>query len=335
MKHILDRWVVGVSDHATCPFQVFGEVGDSGLKVFIPRGTYSCDRLTLTPEGLIVEGANRESSTLQFAGKEGSFINLKSSFARLSDFNIEGSARDYTSRTTGLHFQNSTRTKIDNLRIGGFGYGIQISEFGGNNINHCYIYGNRRAGIYMSGGAHGVAITGGTEIADAPFGIVLGQFRDSPWQLEHDNTSVVGQMVSVRGAVIEGIHATGNGVCKDCMGGVGIYSAMGQKGISVSDTYFEEMKVALQLGSAFMNDGKTAHTTAVLNATFRDNFLANVTSVIKLGRVSYGDISNNHCSGVTNMFDTSEAGLFQYVKVDTNFNCGRLVSKPFSANFGK
>jgi hypothetical protein len=303
---------------------------DSGHKVFVPPGTYLCRALNVHVRGTVLQGANRETSVLKYDSIHGSFVTLSEPFMKVADLAVLGSAPNSAATSVGVHLSGGSRSKLENVRIGGFAYGVQVSKLGGNNIDHCYIYQNRRAGIYLSDGAHGVSVTNGTEIADVPFGIMLGRFRDHPWSLDESFTGVTGQMVSVRGAVIEGIHAVDGPGCKKCFGGVGIYSGMGQKAIAVTDTYFEDMQVALQLGH-----GLKKHSTAAINAVFKDNFLSDVVSAVKVGRVYHGDISNNHCATVKHMFETSEASLFEDVKVERNFGYDKLTSHPFSADFGK
>lgn len=334
---VFPQWWGAFSDgsHAGETTRAIQMALDTGMKVFFSNGVYLNQGVTVGVNGAIIAGANREKTVLKFVGTKGSALILKGSFVKVSDLALQGAAKDSSSTSTGIHFIDSSRSQIENVRVNDFGYGVQVTKLGGNNISHCYIFRNTRAGIYLPGAAHGLSITNGTEIADAPFGIVLGKFRDTPWDIDYDSTDVTGQMVSVQGAIIEGLHAVGNGKCSDCVGGIGIFSGMGQKGITVNDTYFEAMKSALQLGSQFMNDGKTPHSTGVLNIVFRDNFLSNVKSAVKVGRAKFGDISNNHCAGVPHFFDTSEAGLFSEVKVEHNFGYGKLVSKPFAGDFGK
>ncbi len=302
---------------------------DSGHRVYIPPGTYLSNKVSLSKPGVVVQGAGKEQSVLLYNDPhKGSFFNLNASFVKLQDLKIQGKTSGIGSETTGVLFEKATRSQLNNIRIQNFSYGVRLFTAWGNNVSHCYIYQNPRAGIYLESGAHAFSVTDGTEIAGSAFGLFLGRFRNDPFDVDYSFRRVAGQMVSVSDSIIEGIHAVDGKNCKKCVGGVGVYSSPGAKGINISSTYFEDLKVAYQLGSEFTNDGLTPQTGVVLNPTFTGNFLSNVTSAIKVGRILNGDFSNNYGAGVQNMFDTDGAKVFQDIEYRANSGYKSLFSKP-------
>lgn len=178
---------------------------NTGKGVYAPDGTYKITAtLTIDTAGQSLRFQSRAAKIL--TATDITALKLNKSFIEILNGTIEGAALNTTSTSAGIQIYDCQRSRIAFTYVTNFGYGISgdgaVSNWV-NRIDGCYLYLNKRAGVYKMG--HGTTIVGG-EIAGSVYGVLQADLQaTAALAINRDYGSALGQCIQVSGCTIEGI----------------------------------------------------------------------------------------------------------------------------------
>ncbi len=280
------------------------EALDTENSIFLPNGIYRITSpLMVGTRGQIIKGESRWNTQIK-TDTDFDGIEVHEGFVLLESFALIGNAPGNLSTSAGIKIINCTRSLFHHLYISNFGYGLQM--FGGpvnwgNVVEHCYLFRNRRAGIYGLG--HASRVIGG-EVAGSDYGVIQARIMNTGggYEIDHDFVGVIGQSITIRDMTIEAISRAG------------ITCGIGTSGPNVENCYFEQLPVVYEAGFSQKTNGDP-HSTVLTNGSMVGCFISqgvvhSAITVLKAERVATFRLIGNFISGInTTLIDTSESSL--------------------------